>query len=264
METSGVVMTLLIVLLTAAVVAVAMVFSRKLKRANNDLDTARREARKALKQLRRGILADLDDVRDEMSGMKLDVKTVRKDVTGVRDEVSGVQRRVTGVWNDVAGVKSDVYEVRTVVDELPDQMMMQLQNPSSSINRLCIGQTCMYEPEASYMKRNYASTVVVPEGTWLNAASIRQPTLTISRDLTGRWDATGTSWTLTDSDEAVYLLVQDARSPTAFDLYDEYGNKTDTVITFVAGATTLTYSGETAGAGIYTKAPVTSSSATPS
>ena len=255
-------MTLVIVLLIAAVVAVAMVFSRKLKRANNDLDTARREARKALKQLRRGILADLDDVRDEMSGMKLDVKSVRQDVTGVRADVSGVHRRVSGVWNDVAGVKSDVYDVRTAVEELPDHVMAQLQSTSSGINRLCVGQTCLYEPEASYVKRNYASTVVVPEGTWLNAASIRQPTLTISRDMTGRWDATGTSWTLTDSDASVYLLVQDSRTPTVFNLHKENGTKKNAVITFVAGATTLRYSGETAGAGIYTKATAPSSAAT--
>lgn len=259
MDVFAIITIVMLLLLLGSVVTVATVLSIKLKRAKDDLEESRAEVKNELAKLRKGIIADLDDVRDAMTGMKWDVKSVKGDVTGIKQDVTGVKRAVTDVEQDVrdvnsamSGVKGTVSSVKDTMEKLPGNVFARLQSESSNLTRLCLGQTCMYEPEAALVKRTFALTVTAPDGIWTNAATRATfPTLTINRD------ATGTNWTLKTGGGAsasTYAMVRDTTRPTQFNLYNASGVKMPNTISFVAGATTLTFTGETAGGGVYTKA----------
>jgi hypothetical protein len=222
-----------VVLLLVAMVVVSIVLMARVAAVN-----------KRLKRRARKLSDDIDDVYTA--------------IEDVEDKQKHLPQQMTTLQSSVKTVDAALQNVQIKVASIPDDVAAQLQTSGAGnkLGRLCVGGTCFYEPEVAYMKKTYASvtTVSVPVGTWNNAGSTLNPQLVIAPT------AALSGWTLSlkvaGSTTAVpYAVVPDSMTASTFNLYDiTTGKKHAATITFVTGATTLTFSGETANAGVYTKA----------
>jgi hypothetical protein len=74
-----------------------------------------------LSGVRTELLARIDQVREEVVGVKADVEGVRADVAGVRAELAGVRAElkadIASVKADIAAVKAGVARVEVLVEE---------------------------------------------------------------------------------------------------------------------------------------------------
>ena len=96
--------------------------------------------------------SDISGLKEDVSGLKEDVSGLKEDVGGLKEDVSGLKKDVSGLKEDVGGLKEDVGGLKEDVGGLKGELLktnIRIENEIvPKINMLCEGMTSLQETAA--------------------------------------------------------------------------------------------------------------------
>ena len=88
------------------------------------------------------ILAILEKLQEDFSGMKEDVSSLKQDVSGLKQDVSGLKQDVSGLKQDASGLKEDVSSLKQDVSSIKIRLDVDIQ---TQLNLLSEGHSRLVE-----------------------------------------------------------------------------------------------------------------------